>query len=475
MFDTDYLERDALRLDRWVRRPPLLVERGFELIGPTVRDGAIVLDRDRGRRRPSARHARGSRSPAVPARARPATTGVRVGPRARLRQALPLPAARDDPDRHAARATARSTSQPRPCPTCGTPSSGSVPATCTPSRSRIACSWTADPAYRAGGSGRVRRRELRDPRGDVLLRRPWGPDPAARAGSTSRSPSWTAASPRRPGPSSGPSLLARRCPARPTDDAGSRSTARSPSGPRARWDGRSRPATCRVCSTATGSTRAGTRWPSAAWRARTARSRARRASATTSPTRRSPRRNHRDARPASGRAASARSSATCRSARCGRRAASRYRQWLTHKFASWIDQFGTSGCVGCGRCITWCPVGIDVTEEIAAIRIDRRRGPRGGRGDRMMATAVRPGGRSRGFRRRYASTRAARRAGDAADTVHVLARPSPTRTRGAAYRFLPGQIRHAGRLRRRRGADQRSRRTRRARAPRAHDPGHAAA
>ena len=49
---------------------------------------------------------------------------------------------------------------------------------------------------------------------------------------------------------------------------------------------------------------------------------------------------------------------------------SRYRQWLTHKFASWIDQFGTSGCVGCGRCITWCPVGIDVTEEVAAIRME---------------------------------------------------------------------------------------------------------
>ena len=46
----------------------------------------------------------------------------------------------------------------------------------------------------------------------------------------------------------------------------------------------------------------------------------------------------------------------------------RYRQWLTHKFASWFDQFDVSGCVGCGRCITWCPVGIDVTEEIAAIR-----------------------------------------------------------------------------------------------------------
>lgn len=48
--------------------------------------------------------------------------------------------------------------------------------------------------------------------------------------------------------------------------------------------------------------------------------------------------------------------------------ASRYRQWLTHKLGSWEDQFGTSGCVGCGRCITWCPVGIDLTEEVAAIR-----------------------------------------------------------------------------------------------------------
>jgi ferredoxin len=48
----------------------------------------------------------------------------------------------------------------------------------------------------------------------------------------------------------------------------------------------------------------------------------------------------------------------------------RYRQWLTHKFGSWIDQFGTSGCVGCGRCVTWCPAGIDVLEELNAIRGD---------------------------------------------------------------------------------------------------------
>ena len=47
---------------------------------------------------------------------------------------------------------------------------------------------------------------------------------------------------------------------------------------------------------------------------------------------------------------------------------SRYRQWMTHKLATWFDQFGSSGCVGCGRCITWCPVAIDITEEAAAIR-----------------------------------------------------------------------------------------------------------
>lgn len=47
---------------------------------------------------------------------------------------------------------------------------------------------------------------------------------------------------------------------------------------------------------------------------------------------------------------------------------SRYRQWMMHKLSYWHDQFGTSGCVGCGRCITWCPVGIDITEEAQTIR-----------------------------------------------------------------------------------------------------------
>ena len=55
--------------------------------------------------------------------------------------------------------------------------------------------------------------------------------------------------------------------------------------------------------------------------------------------------------------------------------AARYRHWMTHKLSTWHDQFGESGCVGCGRCITWCPVGIDIVEEAAAIRAKRKPGP----------------------------------------------------------------------------------------------------
>jgi sulfhydrogenase subunit beta (sulfur reductase) len=46
---------------------------------------------------------------------------------------------------------------------------------------------------------------------------------------------------------------------------------------------------------------------------------------------------------------------------------SRYRQWISHKLGTWHDQFGSSGCVGCGRCIVWCPAGIDITQEVAAL------------------------------------------------------------------------------------------------------------
>jgi sulfhydrogenase subunit beta (sulfur reductase) len=47
----------------------------------------------------------------------------------------------------------------------------------------------------------------------------------------------------------------------------------------------------------------------------------------------------------------------------------RYRHWLHHKLATWFDQFGECGCVGCGRCITWCPVGIDITAEATRLRV----------------------------------------------------------------------------------------------------------
>jgi ferredoxin len=51
-------------------------------------------------------------------------------------------------------------------------------------------------------------------------------------------------------------------------------------------------------------------------------------------------------------------------------AGARYRHWISHKLSNWYEQFDESGCVGCGRCITWCPVGIDITAEVAALQED---------------------------------------------------------------------------------------------------------
>jgi ferredoxin len=65
---------------------------------------------------------------------------------------------------------------------------------------------------------------------------------------------------------------------------------------------------------------------------------------------------------------------------------SRYRQWLTHKLGTWHDQFGSSGCVGCGRCIVWCPVGIDLTEEVAALHAEARTAPTRETGTREAGT-----------------------------------------------------------------------------------------
>ncbi len=47
---------------------------------------------------------------------------------------------------------------------------------------------------------------------------------------------------------------------------------------------------------------------------------------------------------------------------------SRYRQWMMHKLSAWQNQFGEPGCVGCGRCITWCPAGIDIIQQARCVQ-----------------------------------------------------------------------------------------------------------
>lgn len=40
----------------------------------------------------------------------------------------------------------------------------------------------------------------------------------------------------------------------------------------------------------------------------------------------------------------------------------RTRQRVMHKYAYWVDQINEIGCTGCGRCVEFCPVNIDIRE-----------------------------------------------------------------------------------------------------------------
>jgi NAD(P)H-flavin reductase len=101
----------------------------------------------------------------------------------------------------------------------------------------------------------------------------------------------------------------------------------------------------------------------------------------------------------------------------------RYRQWLTHKFATWVDQFGSFGCVGCGRCITWCPVGIDVREELEVIARPATRRPL------PTAAAATPGD--------FSPARVERNSTETPDTVTLLLTGvDPAITNGAPGQFV---------------------------------------
>jgi NAD(P)H-flavin reductase/Pyruvate/2-oxoacid:ferredoxin oxidoreductase delta subunit len=100
----------------------------------------------------------------------------------------------------------------------------------------------------------------------------------------------------------------------------------------------------------------------------------------------------------------------------------RYRQWLTHKFSTWVDQFGSFGCVGCGRCIAWCPAAIDVREELAAIAGVRSRPPL------PMAVATAPG--------EFTAATILRTAPETGDTTTLVLQVEPAVARGGPGQFV---------------------------------------
>lgn len=50
----------------------------------------------------------------------------------------------------------------------------------------------------------------------------------------------------------------------------------------------------------------------------------------------------------------------------------RIKQFMYHKLSYWVDQYGSFGCVGCGRCIAACPAKIDITEAASEMRGEAR-------------------------------------------------------------------------------------------------------
>ncbi len=48
----------------------------------------------------------------------------------------------------------------------------------------------------------------------------------------------------------------------------------------------------------------------------------------------------------------------------------RMRQRIMHKFNYFVDNFGQTACVGCGRCLINCPVNMDIREIIETIKLE---------------------------------------------------------------------------------------------------------